>query len=57
MTADAAPGTSVPAAAPQGVRDRADVLVDLLGEPDSGLDAATKKLSVRVRLASQSRRA
>ena len=25
------------------------MLVDLLGEPDSGLDAATKKLSVRVR--------
>ena len=49
MTADAAPVTSVPAAAPQGVRDRADVLVDLFGEPDSGLDAATKKLSVRVR--------
>jgi DNA-binding MarR family transcriptional regulator len=49
MTADAAAGTSVPAAAVQGVRDRADVLVDLLGEPDSGLDAATKKLSVRVR--------
>src|ERR1700737_3563876 len=31
------------------VRDRADVLVDLLGEPASGLDAATRKLSVRVR--------
>ena len=49
MTTDAAPGTSAPAAPAQGVRDRADVLVDLLGEQDSGLDAATKKLSVRVR--------
>src|SRR3984893_16674421 len=56
MTADAAPRTSKPAiskpatSTPQtDVRDRAGVLVDLLGEPDSGLDAATKKLSVRVR--------
>ena len=49
MTADAARGGSIPAAEPQGVRDRADVLVDLLGEPDSGLDAVTKKLSVRLR--------
>jgi DNA-binding MarR family transcriptional regulator len=43
--------TAVPDAAPSGpvVRDRADVLVDLLGEQTPGLDAATKKLSVRLR--------
>ena len=49
MTADAAPRTSASAVPSQNVRDRADVLVDLLGEHGSGLDAATKKLSVRVR--------
>jgi DNA-binding MarR family transcriptional regulator len=48
MTAEMARETSTP---PQGVRDRADVLVDLLGEQihQDGLDAVTKKLSVRVR--------
>jgi DNA-binding MarR family transcriptional regulator len=30
-------------------RDRADVLVDLLGQETSAADAATKKLSIRVR--------
>ena len=42
MTAEAETAAEV-------VRDRADVLVDLLGEPASGLDAATRKLSVRLR--------
>lgn len=31
------------------VRDRADVLVDLLGQQTSGVDAATKKLGIRLR--------
>jgi DNA-binding MarR family transcriptional regulator len=42
MTAEAETAAEV-------VRDRADVLIDLLGEPASGLETATKKLSVRVR--------
>src|SRR5579863_8861706 len=48
MTAETARETGTQ---PQGVRDRADVLVDLLGEQvhQDDLDAATKKLSVRVR--------
>jgi DNA-binding MarR family transcriptional regulator len=45
--AGTAAGTAETAA--EVVRDRADVLVDLLGEPSSGLDAATRKLSVRLR--------
>jgi DNA-binding MarR family transcriptional regulator len=41
--------TETDAARREPVRDRADVLVDLLGEPSSGLDAATRKLSIRLR--------
>ncbi len=48
MTATAQAG-SRPGPPGGPVRDRADILVDLLGEPASELDAATKKLSVRLR--------
>src|SRR5712691_13441814 len=50
MTAEAeAPAGARTEAGTEVVRDRADVLVDLLGEAASGLDAATRKLSVRLR--------
>jgi DNA-binding MarR family transcriptional regulator len=50
MTAEAETGTETGTeTATGGVQDRADVLVDLLGDPAIGQDAAIRKLSIRLR--------